>query len=87
MDIMDISLYALALIAVIYTLGFVSDHPLTSLYGKYGRRTKVMHQSVQPTQSNFALKEGQTLVGVIDTTKVMCFYIDDDRREEKPYEY
>jgi hypothetical protein len=44
-----------------------------------------MHQSVEPAQSQFALKAGQTLVGVLDTTKVMCFYIDDERREEKPY--
>jgi hypothetical protein len=45
-----------------------------------------MHTSVQPAQSNFALKEGQTLVGVIDTTKVRCFFIDHDMRDAKPYE-
>ena len=41
---------------------------------------------MQPAQSTFALKEGQTLVGVIDTTKVMCFYIDYEKRDEKPYD-
>jgi hypothetical protein len=84
---MDISLYALALIAVIYTLiGFVSDHPLTSLYGKYGRRVKGMHTSTQPTQTNFALQEGQTIVGVRDTTRAIWFYIGNDAAEEKPYD-
>jgi hypothetical protein len=84
---MDISLYALALIAVIYTLiGFVSDHPLTSLYAKYWRRTKIMHTSTQPAQIHFALQEGQTIVGVRDTTRAICFYIGNDAAEEKPYE-
>ena len=83
---MDIDIFALACIAAIYpVLVLIRCHPLASLYGKYWRQTKIMHKSVQPAQSNFALKEGQTLIGVIDTTKVMCFYIDDDRRE-KPYE-
>ena len=84
---MDIPVVALAFVAAIYTLiVLVLYGPLTSLRNKYRRRPKVMHQSVQPVQSNFALKEGQTLVGVIDTTKVMCFYIDHERREEKPYD-
>ena len=84
---MDISVYALAFIAVISTLiGFVSDHPLTYLYGKYWRRTKVFHKSTQPTQINFSLKEGQTIVGVRDTSKAMCFYIGADVLDEKNYE-
>jgi hypothetical protein len=84
---MDISIYAFACIAVIYTLmGLVSDHPLTSLYGNYWRRTKVFHKSTQPTQSHFALHAGQTLIGVMDTTKGMCFYIGTETMEEKNYE-
>jgi hypothetical protein len=83
---MDLHVFALAFLAAIYTLVvLVTYNPLASLWGKYWGRTKVMHKSVQPAQMNFALKAGQTLVGVIDTTKVMCFYIDDDRRDEKPY--
>ena len=84
---MDIPIFALAFVAAVYTvIVLVIYDPLASLWHKYGRRTKVMYQSVQPAQSNFALKEGQTLVGVIDTTKVMCFYIDHERRDEKSYD-
>ena len=84
---MDIPVVALAFVTAVYTvIVLVIYDPLTSLWDRYGRRPKVVHQSVQPAQSNFALKEGQTLIGVIDTTKVMCFYIDYERREEKPYD-
>ena len=84
---MDIPVFALAFVAAVYTvIVLVLYAPLASLWDTYRRRPKVMHQSVQPAPSNFALKEGQTLVGVIDTTKVICFYIDHERREEKPYD-
>ena len=33
-----------------------------------------------------ALKEGQTIVGVGDTTTAMCFYIGTDGMDEKNYE-
>jgi hypothetical protein len=80
---MDIPVVALAFVTAVYTvLVLVIYDPLASLWEKYGRRPKVMHKSVQPTQSNFALKEGQTLIGVIDTTKVMCFYIDHERNDK-----
>jgi hypothetical protein len=84
---MDIPVFACAFIAVIFMLiGVVLDYPLAYLYGKYWRRTKIMHTSTQPAQIHFALQEGQNIVGVIDTTKVICFYIDNDRRDAKPYE-
>jgi hypothetical protein len=41
---------------------------------------------MQPGQINFALKEGQTIVGVRDTTTAMCFYIGTDVMDEKNYE-
>jgi len=84
---MDMQVFAFAFIAVTYTLVvLVTGNPLVSLWGNYGRRPKVMHTSTQPAPIHFALKEGQTIVGVRDTTKVMCFYIDQDTRDEKPYE-
>jgi hypothetical protein len=43
----------------------------------------VRHTATQPAQSNFALKEGQTIVGVRETTKALCFYIDTDAMDEK----
>jgi hypothetical protein len=45
-----------------------------------------MHTSTQLRQIHFALKEGQTIVGVRDTTKAMCFYIGADVMDEKNYE-
>jgi hypothetical protein len=45
-----------------------------------------MHKSTQPAQIKFALKEGQTIIGVIDATKALCFYIDTDVLDEKNYE-
>ena len=84
---MDILVFALAGVAAVYTVIILGIYaPLASLWDKYGRRPRVVHQSMQPAQSTFALKEGQTLVGVIDTTKVMCFYIDYEKRDEKPYD-
>jgi hypothetical protein len=84
---MDIPVFAFASIAVILTLiGVVVDSPLAYLYGKYRRRTKIMHTSTQPAQIHFALQEGQTLIGVRDTSKAMCFYIGNDAAEEKLYE-
>ncbi len=35
---------------------------------------------------NFALKEGHTIVGVMDHTRAMRFYIGSDLMDEKTYE-
>jgi hypothetical protein len=84
---MDMHIFVLAFIAALYTvMVLVTYHPITYLWGKYWRRTKVMHKSTQLGQSHFALTEGQTLVGVIDTTKVICFFIDHDTRDAQPYD-
>jgi hypothetical protein len=84
---MEMHVFALACLATIYTMMVLLPYNFpTYLLDPSRRRPKVMHKSVQPTQSHFALKEGQTLIGVIDTTKVMCFYIDHERRDEKPYD-
>jgi hypothetical protein len=84
---MEIPILALACLATFSTvLVLLLCKHLVSWNGSCRRRTTVMHQSVQPAPSHFALKAGQTLVGVIDTTKVICFYIDEERKEEKPYD-
>ena len=84
---MDVNVFAFAFLAVTYTLVvLVTGHPLVCLWGKYGRRPKVTHKSTQLGQSQFAIKEGQTLIGVRDTTKAICFYIDTDVMDEKSYE-
>jgi hypothetical protein len=84
---MDIPIFALVFIAVIYPVVIlIKCHPIAYLGGIYRRRTKVMHTSTQLRQIHFALKEGQTIVGVRDTTKAMCFYIGADVMDEKNYE-
>jgi len=40
---------------------------------------------VQPAEIPFTLKEGQTIVGVLGTTRALCFYIDHERRDDKTY--
>jgi hypothetical protein len=73
----DMSLLALAGIAILYTL-------LILVSVKYNLpSSKAVHTFPQIAESNFALKEGQTIVGVMDTTQVMRFYIDHDVRDEK----
>jgi hypothetical protein len=84
---MDIYVFALAFIAGVYTVVvLIPYHPFTYLWGNYGRRTQVMHTSTQLGQIHFALQEGQTIVGVRDTTRAICFYIGTDVRDEKNYE-
>ena len=84
---MDIHLFALAFVAALCPmLVLVKGHPLIYLYGNFWRRTKVRHTSTQPTQINLALTEGQTIVGVSDTSKAMCFYIGADIMDERNYE-
>ena len=54
---------------------------VTSKLGKAHQRTDPRRTSLQPKKSNFALKEGQTIVAVSDTTHAMCFYIGNDEHE------
>jgi hypothetical protein len=84
---MDIHVLALAFMAVIYTvIVLVSGNLIAYLLGKYWPQIKVRHTSTQPAQIPFALKEGQTIVGVRDTTKAICFYIDTEVMDEKNYQ-
>ena len=84
---MEINIFTLAFIAALYpVLILVRANPISSLFGKYWGRTNVIHQSTQAEEINFALQEGQTIVGVMDTTTAMCFYIGNDAMESKDYE-
>ena len=84
---MEIHIFTLAFIAALYpALILVRANPISSLFGKYWGRTNVIHQSTQAEEINFALQEGQTIVGVMDTTRAMCFYIGNDAMESKDYE-
>ena len=84
---MEINVFALACLATIYTMiVLVPYNFLTYLLDPSRRRPQVLHTSVPPGQSHFALKEGQTIVGVRATTRGLCFYIDTDVMDEKDYE-
>ena len=50
--------------------------------GKNHCRTDAVRQSPQPTNKMFALQEGQTIVGVSDTTQSMCFYMGPEKGDD-----
>ena len=54
--------------------------------GKDQHRTDPVPKSRHTQDRNVTLHEGQTIVGVSDTPRVMRFYIGDDGRDEKNYE-
>jgi hypothetical protein len=49
------------------------------------QRSKAIHISSEMAESNFALKEGHTIVGVMDTKNAMQFYIGNDVMDEQKY--
>jgi len=50
------------------------------------QRIGAMHVRPEHSEINFALPEGHTVVGVIDTKKGMYFVIGNEVRNEKSYE-
>ena len=50
------------------------------------QRNKAIQISPEIAETNFALKEGQTIIGVMDTKNAMRFYIGNDVMDEKTYE-
>ena len=50
------------------------------------QRSKAVHRGSEIAEITFALREGQTIVGVMDTTKAMRFYIGNDVMDEQRYE-
>jgi len=50
------------------------------------QRSTAIQISPEIAEINFALQEGQTIVGVMDTKKAMRFYIGNDLMDEKTYE-
>jgi hypothetical protein len=84
---MDIPVFALAVLVATYTVVIgVRFHPLASLVSTYRARREGVHTSAPGAVIPFALKEGQTIVSVEDTTTAMCFYIGTDVLEEKNYD-
>jgi hypothetical protein len=54
--------------------------------GKYQDLIEVVRESPRFEKENIGLREGQTIVGVRETTKTLCFYIGDGVMDEKNYE-
>jgi len=82
----EINLFTLAFIAGLYTVVIlITVNPISYLSDKYWGRRAILHKSARAEEINFALKEGQTIVGVMDTTKAVCFYIGDDVVDGKNY--
>ena len=80
----DTSVLLPAGIGVFYTL-LVLVSILVSLKLTAQRSTAVQISS-EVAEINFALREGHTIIGVMDTRKAMRFYIGNDAMDEKKYE-
>ena len=81
---MDTSVLLPAGIGVFYTL-LVLVSILVSLK-LTAQKSKAIQVGSEIAEINFALQEGQTIVGVMDTKKAMRFYIGNDLRDEQKYE-
>ena len=81
--LLAVTVMAFAYLATLYViLLLVTWHRGVPSVGTVWGRKKVLHASVQPEESHFALKAGQTIIGVMETTRALCFYIDHERRED-----
>jgi hypothetical protein len=55
-------------------------------WGVYRGSVKAGQKPSPSVPEAIALKEGQTIVGVVDTTKAMCFFIGKNVRNDSNYE-
>ena len=67
------------------TLGWLTVLLLVSFKGST-QRSGAMYVSPEYMEINFALREGYTIVAVIETAEGMCFVTGSDVRNEKSYE-
>ena len=81
---MDTSVLLPAGIGVFYTL-LILVSILVSLK-LTAQRSTAIQISPEIAEINFALQEGQTIVGVMDTKNAMRFYIGNDVMDEQKYE-
>ena len=76
---MDMSVLLPAGIGVFYALLILVSLKWTA------QRSKAVHIGSEVAEINFALREGHTIVGVMDTKKAMRFYIGNDVLDEQTY--
>ena len=77
---MDTNVLLPAGIGVFYALLILVSWKVTA------QKSKAIQISSELVEINFALREGHTIVGVMDTKKAMRFYIGNDVTDEKKYE-
>ena len=77
---MDASLLLAAGIGVFCALLILVSLKLTA------QKSKAIQIGSKIAEINFALREGHTIVGVMDTKKAMRFYIGNDVMDEQTYE-
>jgi hypothetical protein len=63
-------------IGLLYTLLILVSLKLSA------QRSTAVHLSSEVAEMNFALREGHTIVGVMDTKKAMRFYISNDLMDQ-----
>ena len=84
---MATALLAFAYLATLYLIMvLVMVHRGALKVGPLQGRRHGRHRATQGQESTFTLKDGQTILGVGETTKGMCFYIGTDLRDEQKYE-
>ena len=78
---------AFAYLATLYLIMvLVMVHRGALKVGPFHGRRHGGHRATQGQERTFTLKDGQTILGVGETTKGMCFYIGNDLRDEQKYE-
>jgi hypothetical protein len=77
---MDMNLLLPAGVGVFYALLILVSVKLTA------QRSNAVHISPEMAEIHFALKEGHTIVGVMDNTRAMRFYIGTNVIEERNYD-
>jgi ABC-type hemin transport system substrate-binding protein len=76
----DTSVQLPAGIGVFYTLLILVSLKWTA------QRSTAVHIGSEIAEIHFTLREGHTIVGVMDTSKAMRFYIGNDVMDEQKYE-
>jgi hypothetical protein len=74
---MSVSVLLIAYLLVLYCLAMLFFW--RSLWGQ-------KQEPLPRREAHFALQEGQTILGVMDTTKIRCFCIGHAVMDEKSYE-
>ena len=55
-------------------------------FRQHRQKSKAVPFNAKMMDINFSLKEGYTIIGVMDMKKTMSFYIGNDAMDEKSYE-